>query len=75
MEMEGSMATYRYVGCDAAGVPRTWGEADNSSDALNQCVIGAREYIKGRPDTGPVDRWLFEPDGNKTGAFDRAECR
>jgi hypothetical protein len=50
----------KFVGADAAGIPRVYGEASNPHLAYIQCVDAIKEYVKRRPDTGPTSAWLIE---------------
>jgi hypothetical protein len=50
----------QYVGYDKAGVPRVYGEAKQADVAFNECALAVVEYVKQRPDTGPVSSWLIE---------------
>ena len=52
--------TTRYVGCDRSGIARVWGEAKQSDVAYTECAEAIRDYVRGRPDTGPTSSWLIE---------------
>lgn len=57
---------FRYVGYDRNGVPRVYGESlAGLVHAYGQCLQAVREYIRGRPDTGPVSSWLIEEQEEK----------
>lgn len=50
----------RYEGFDADGIRRVFGEHETSHDvAETRCKDEAREYVKRRPDTGPLSAWNF----------------
>ncbi len=51
----------RYVGKDANGIPRVWGEGETSEIAETRCREAVLDYLKGRPDTGPLSGWIVEP--------------
>jgi hypothetical protein len=53
----------RYIGCDKAGIARVYGEAKQADVAYTECLRAVREYVRRRPDTGPVSDWLIEPEG------------
>lgn len=55
---------YRYIGVDAAGIVRVYGEATDSHSAASQCWKAIREYVARRPDTAPVSRWIIEEAGS-----------
>jgi hypothetical protein len=40
----------RYVGLDADGVRRVYGEDEDSSTAWNECKTAVREYCNRRPE-------------------------
>lgn len=48
---------FRFYGYDNAGVPRVWGEGQTRDIAETRCLDAAKEYICGRPDTGPFSQW------------------
>lgn len=51
---------FRYEGYDAHGVKRVYGEDKFDQTALGFCKEKAADYVKRRPDTGPLDLWRFE---------------
>lgn len=51
---------YRFVGLDAHGVIRVYGDGPTSDVAETECKKAALEYVGRRRDTGPLDRWTFE---------------
>lgn len=53
---------FRYIGKDAHGTPRVYGTGFDSDTALSECVQAATEYVRMRPDTGPLSRWSCDPD-------------
>jgi hypothetical protein len=52
----------RITGYDVNGVPRVYGENDTVEAALKACTEEAMDYVRKRPDTGPLDKWLFIDD-------------
>lgn len=52
----------RYTGYDRNGIARVWGEHENTDVAETVCRQEAYEYVRGRPDTGPLHRWTFTHD-------------
>lgn len=50
----------RYVGHDANGVPRVWGEGPTFEIAESRCKDEALTYLRRRPDTGPLAKWTFK---------------
>lgn len=52
---------YMYIGHDPQGVPRVYGHDETEAGAIVQARIAAREYLRVRPDTGPLSRWTFDP--------------
>jgi hypothetical protein len=44
----------RVIGFDGSGIRRVWAET------LGECHIAAEEYVRRRPDTGPLSAWRFE---------------
>jgi hypothetical protein len=51
---------YKYVGRDADGIARAWGSDATLEGAREQCLQQAIKYVQTRPDTGPLDKWIFE---------------
>lgn len=47
------------TGYDANGVPRVYGEHSNVDVAETLAREQASEYLNGRPDTGPLSKWIF----------------
>jgi hypothetical protein len=45
----------RITGYDVNGVPRVYGENDTVEAALKACTEEAMDYVRKRPDTGPLD--------------------
>ena len=62
-EPDGLIVIGGSAGSDASGIPRAFGHAETPEAAYRQCVEAATAYVRGRPDTGPLSRWLFEDDG------------
>jgi len=52
---------YMYIGSDPNGVPRVYGHDITEAGALVQAREAAREYMRVRPDTGPLQKWTFDP--------------
>lgn len=50
-----------WVGKDRNGIPRVWGTGPSHDVAESQALAMARDYLKRRPDTGPLDLWSFAP--------------
>jgi hypothetical protein len=50
----------RYVGRSPDGARRVYGQDDYHQTALAFCKEAAVDYVKGRPDTGPLDKWTFD---------------
>ena len=50
---------HHIVGYDANGIPRVFGQHNNIDVAETFCKKTAAEYVKRRPDTGPLDKWIF----------------
>lgn len=48
---------HRYIGYDARGVKRIWGEGPTLEDARLSCQEAAADYVRSRPDTGPLTAW------------------
>jgi len=46
-------------GYDCNGIPRVYGEHSNLDVAETMCKEEAIEYVKRRPDTGPLSKWIF----------------
>ena len=51
---------YKLVGFDPNGVRRVRGCDYTQMGAREQCMQEAVEYVRGRPDTGPLSAWRFE---------------
>jgi hypothetical protein len=64
---------YMFVGHDPNGVPRVYGHDLTEAGALVQARDAAKEYLRVRPDTGPLARWTFErandPDAPNSGGI------
>jgi hypothetical protein len=55
------MTIYVAIGHDRHGIKRCWGSSDISAkEAEDQCLASIMEYVRGRPDTGPMDKWRIE---------------
>jgi len=50
---------FQVIGKDRNGVGRVWAEHDDSKMAEAWALEEAKEYLKGRPDTGPLSQWTF----------------
>ncbi len=51
---------YKLVGLDPNGVRRVWAADYGALEAEAKCRIEAENYVKERPDTGPLSMWKFE---------------
>lgn len=51
---------FKLVGFDPNGVRRVSGCDYDLTGAREQCMQEAVEYVRGRPDTGPLSKWTFE---------------
>ena len=50
----------RIIGVDVDGVPRVWGEHPKKrAIAIRRCKEAAVDYVRVRPSTGPLSRWMF----------------
>jgi hypothetical protein len=59
--MDKPSTVYVCIGHDPNGIRRCWGTSDISlTEAEEQCVAGMIEYVRGRPDTGPLDKWTIK---------------
>jgi hypothetical protein len=52
------------VGYDPNGTRRVYGEGPSLDVAETRCMEEAIAYLRRRPDTGPLSRWLFREPGN-----------
>ena len=50
---------FRYEGIDPTGTPRVFGQDQYEQTALGFCKEEATDYVKRRPDTGPLNKWNF----------------
>lgn len=50
----------RWIGKDANGIPRVYGEAPTPDIAEARCMDAAKDYVRHRPDTAPLSMWAFE---------------
>jgi hypothetical protein len=55
----------RVIGKDAEGIARVWGDGRTHEDASHEAQMAATEYVKRRPDTGPLRAWTFHPEPNR----------
>lgn len=51
---------FKCVGFDRSGVRRVRGCDYTAEGAREQCMQEAVEYVRGRPDTGPLSAWTFD---------------
>lgn len=51
---------FKLIGFDPNGVRRVRGCDYDLTGAREQCMQAAVEYVRGRPDTGPLSSWRFE---------------
>ena len=58
--MEANMDTYECVGKDLMGVKRVSGFGETAKEAFQACLEEARQYVKRRPDTGPLSKWTTD---------------
>ena len=49
----------RFTGFDPNGIARVYGEHSSADVAETMCKEEAMNYVRRRPDTGPLDRWAF----------------
>jgi hypothetical protein len=52
----------KIIGYDSNSVPRVFGEHSNIDVAETMCKEEAQSYVKHRPDTGPLSKWIFTGD-------------
>jgi hypothetical protein len=52
----------KITGYDCNGVPRVYAEDTYFQTAVGFCKEEAREYVKKRPDTGPLSDWRLCDD-------------
>ena len=50
----------RYAGADKSGIIRVYGYGSDRHEAWTQCEQAVKEYVRARPDTGPVASWLID---------------
>lgn len=50
------------TGYDVNGIPRVLWRDKNIDIAETKCKEMAVQYVKRRPDTGPLDKWIFVDD-------------
>ena len=55
------------VGYDVLGIRRVYATCNNIDVAETYCREEAAQYVKRRPDTGPLSKWKFlnETDGKR----------
>jgi hypothetical protein len=53
-------AHHEFVGKDANGIPRVYGNGPTPDVAESECRKAMMEYVGRRPDTGPLDKWSLE---------------
>ncbi len=49
----------RYTGFDPNGIARVYCDDASADLAETQCKEEAANYVRRRPDTGPLDQWTF----------------
>jgi hypothetical protein len=49
----------RVTGFDPNNIPRVWAEHSSADVAETMCKEEAQEYVRRRPDTGPLSQWTF----------------
>lgn len=48
-----------YVGCSPDGARRVYGRDQDPARAMAEAFGAARDYLKDRPDCGPLTSWSF----------------
>ena len=56
----------RFTGFDRNGIARVYAEHDNSDVAETMCKDEATQYVRHRPDTGPLAAWAFTHDKRRS---------
>jgi NADPH-dependent ferric siderophore reductase len=56
---KGDKAMTRVIARDENRIPRAWGEGETVEEAGKQAERAAVDYVRHRPDTGPLSRWTF----------------
>lgn len=51
---------WRWIAKDPNGVPRCFTEGADQSETHSELLSAIQDYIRGRPDTGPMDKWTTE---------------
>jgi hypothetical protein len=52
----------RVTGRDTNGIPRVYGEGENADVAETDALREAKEYVRRRPETGPLSAWTFSDE-------------
>lgn len=47
------------VGLSPDGARRVYGQGQTQSDSIREALAAARDYLKSRPDCGPLSEWTF----------------
>ena len=55
---------FEFVGRDGSGVPRCFGRGPTPYTAVIECRKAIVEYVRQRPDTGPVGDWTLAKTTN-----------
>ena len=48
-----------FIGSDPNGIKRVWSRHQDADVAESRCRDEALNYLKTRPDTGPLSLWIF----------------
>lgn len=53
---------WRCTAFDPNGIRRCFGEATSEKESAVQCTREIMDYLKVRPDLGPLDKWTLKFD-------------
>ena len=53
-------AMWIYHGSDKSGIVRVMRDGSTPQEAYHNCRQAVIDYVRGRPETGPVETWLIE---------------
>ena len=62
-----TQSEFIFHGFDANNIRRVWGEGPTRDIAETRAHNAALDYVRGRPDTGPLSRWKFTLAASKNG--------
>ena len=48
---------WRCTAYDPHGIRRCYGDGIDQNEAADQCTVEIMDYLKVRPDLGPLDKW------------------